>query len=254
MTNAEIQRALVARGYFIGRSGPKKDGVDGLIGDLTTKALKAFQASQGLAQTGMPNALTQAALAAPVPVLTTAQRPGGRIVPADWMPNAKMSRIVVHWTAGAHRASADDRKHYHLLIEGDGDLVRGVPTIDLNGEPNAKKGYAEHTLHCNTGSIGISLCCMMGAMDVPFSRGAAPMTTAQWERLPLALADLCDRYAISVSPQTVLSHAEVQRTLGIRQRGKIDIMWTPGMIKMGDAIAIGNGLRAQVAKIMRSGA
>ena len=52
-----------------------------------------------------------------------------------------MKRIIVHWTAGAHFASDFDRSHYHLRIEGDGYLVRGKPSIALNGASGAKPGY-----------------------------------------------------------------------------------------------------------------
>jgi len=67
-------------------------------------------------------------------------------ISSSWMPPAKMQRIIVHWTAGSHKASELDRAHYHILIQGDGSLVRGIPTIDLNQAP-AKKGYAAHTLN-----------------------------------------------------------------------------------------------------------
>ena len=143
-------------------------------------------------------------------------------ISSSWMPPAKMQRIIVHWTAGGHKASELDRAHYHILIQGDGSLVRGIPTIDLNQAP-AKKGYAAHTLNCNTGSIGVSLCCMAGAVESPFNAGSAPMTKAQWDKLPIVLATLCERYSITPGPKTVLSHAEVQSTLGIKQRGKWDI-------------------------------
>jgi len=253
MTTADIQRALVALGYNIGNTGPKRNGVDGMLGGRTSAALKAFQASRGLAQTGMPNALTLIALAAPVPVLTTSARPLARIVDPAWMPSARVSRVIAHWTAGTHNASANDRAHYHLLIEADGTLVRGIPTIDLNSEPSAKKGYAAHTLGCNTGSIGVSLCCM-GGNDVrenPFNAGRWPMTRVQWDRLAMVIADLCDRYAISVSPQTVLSHAEVQGTLKKPQRGKWDftrLAFDPSVV---GARACGNLLRSNVAALMR---
>ena len=49
------------------------------------------------------------------------------------------------------------------------------------------------------------------------------MTAKHWDVLPAVLADLCQRYGIPVTPKTVLSHAEVQGTLGIKQRGKWDI-------------------------------
>ena len=75
-----------------------------------------------------------------------------------------MARVICHWTAGRHRANGLDRQHYHILIEGDGRLVRGVPTIDLNAEP-VKPGYAAHTRNCNGGSIGVALCGMVGARE-----------------------------------------------------------------------------------------
>ena len=69
----------------------------------------------------------------------------------------------------------------------------------------------------------MSLCCMAGAIESPFNAGKFPMTEAQWDKLPVVLAALCERYSITPSPTTVLSHAEVQTNLGIKQRGKWDI-------------------------------
>lgn len=171
-------------------------------------------------------------------------------IPADWLPPAKLSRIVVHWTAGQHRASDLDRSHYHILIEGDGALVRGRPSIALNAEPRARPGYAAHTLNCNTGSIGVSLCCMALAVEAPFQPGPAPMTRTQWDALPHVLADLCRAYGIAVTPATVLSHAEVQGTLKIQQRGKWDISrlaFDPTVI---GAKACGDIFRAQTANLL----
>jgi N-acetyl-anhydromuramyl-L-alanine amidase AmpD len=172
------------------------------------------------------------------------------IVPLDWMPAAKIERIHVHWTAGQHKASQLDRQHYHILIEGDAALIRGVPSIDLNGLPHAKAGYAAHTLNANTGAIGVSLCCMMNAVESPFSSGPAPMTREQWNMLPRVLADLCRRYGVLVTPKTVLSHAEVQGMLGIKQRGKWDIArlsFDPSVI---GARACGDLFRAATAKLL----
>lgn len=131
-----------------------------------------------------------------------------------------MNRAIVHWTAGTHRASELDRDHYHILIKWHGKLVRGIPSVGMSNARGAKPGYAAHTLNCNTGSIGVSLFCMAGATKNPFKAGSAPMTREQWELLLKALADLCRRYGTSVTPETVLSHAEVQATLGIQQKGK----------------------------------
>lgn len=166
-------------------------------------------------------------------------------MPADWMPWAHMSRIIVHWTAGGNKASATDRRHYHLLIEGDGKLVRGDPSIVLNQAP-AKPGYAAHTLNCNSCSIGVSLCGMAGAVERPFNAGKSPITLKQWASLPEILTALCRRYSIPVTPSTILSPAEVQATLGIAQRGKWDIAILPFDPTLNTAKKVGDSLRAAV--------
>lgn len=245
MDVAEIQRALFARGYELGKGGPSGNGDDGLIGNKTRAALQAFQKGSGLKVTGAIDAATIAALAGGAAPINA---PAGVVDPA-WMPAAKMDRIIVHWTAGPHKATNLDRGHYHLIIQGDGSLVRGNPSIRLNQAP-AQAGYAAHTLNCNSGSIGVSLACMAGAVERPFWAGSAPMTRAQWDRLPNVLADLCRRYGIPVTPRTVLSHAEVQETLGVKQRGKWDISrlaFDPNVI---GAKACGDLFRARTAALL----
>lgn len=169
------------------------------------------------------------------------------MIPADWMPPAKLARVILHWTAGGHKATDFDRKHYHILIEGDGKVVRGFPSINLNSEPKAKKGYAAHTLNCNTGSIGVSLCCMAGAVEKPFNAGQYPLTASQWEAASTVVAELCKRYGIPVTPKTVLSHAEVQANLGIKQRGKWDIAILAFNGNFNTAKKVGDRFRAEVA-------
>lgn len=167
------------------------------------------------------------------------------VIPSGWLPPAKMARVICHWTAGGHKAGAVDREHYHILIEGDGRLVRGDHAIDDNVR-TGDGDYAAHTRGCNTGSIGVSLCCMAGAVEKPFAAGHAPMTMAQWGKLAAVVAQLCDRYGIAVTPRTVLTHAEVQRTLGIKQRGKWDftrLAFDPATV---GAKACGDRLRAEV--------
>lgn len=140
-----------------------------------------------------------------------------------------MARIIVHWTAGTHKASASDREHYHVLVEGDGRIVYGKHPIDANAKP-AREPRASHTKNLNTGSIGVAVCCMKGAKDKPFSSGPFPMTTQQWQVAAEAVAELCARYRIAVTARTVLAHGEVQDTLGVAQLEKWDPMvlpWTP---------------------------
>jgi len=172
-----------------------------------------------------------------------------RALPAEWLPRVKMQRVICHWTAGHHKASDDDKGHYHFLIEDDGDVVRGKPSVDLNTAP-VKPGYAAHTLNCNTGSIGVSLCCMALAVESPFNPGKAPMTKAQWDKLAVVVADLCRTYNIPVTPKTVLSHAKVQVNLGIQQRGKWDFTRLAFAPEVKGAKACGDLLRKAVQELL----
>ncbi|WP_210330833.1 peptidoglycan recognition protein family protein [Mesorhizobium sp. NBSH29] len=172
-------------------------------------------------------------------------------LPSDWMPDVPMKRVVFHWTAGAHSAGSTDRDAYHVLVEGNGRVVRGNPSIALNSG-RVKKGYAAHTLNCNGGAIGVSMCCMGGARENPLDAGRYPLTQAQWDMLALVIAELCKFYRIPVSSRTVLSHAEVEPNLGIRQEGKWDVSCLPFDPSCRGARACGDRMRAQVQAAMGS--
>ncbi len=242
MLALEIQRRLIALGYGLGASGPAKDGVDGVLGEVSQQAILSAL------ETGKP---------APAKPVTPPEPPApsivGSTVPMNWTPAATMRRIIVHWTAGGYSPTEFDRGHYHILIKGDGTLVRGIPSIALNDAGGVKPGYAAHTLGCNTGSIGVSLACMAGAIESPANNGPAPLTRAQWDELPRVLADLCARYGIKVTPTTVLSHAEVQANLGITQRGKWDIARLPFDVTLNTPKKVGDAFRARTAARLGGG-
>lgn len=235
-----LQRRLIALGFPLPQFGADGDfGTESVI--AVGKALDELQAHREYSASRVLSGLG-ASDTGPA----RANLGLGNVVPADWMPEAKMVRIICHWTAGAHKASEFDRGHYHILIEDDGKLVRGIPSIDLNQAPT-KKGYAAHTLNCNTGSIGVSLCCMGGSNEAPFEPGKHPMTRKQWDALTSVVADLSRRYGIKITDKTVLSHAEVQNNLGIQQRGKWDftrLAFDPSIV---GAKACGDKLRAEAS-------
>ncbi|WP_082684413.1 N-acetylmuramoyl-L-alanine amidase [Aureimonas ureilytica] len=170
-------------------------------------------------------------------------------IPKSWLPAATMARVILHWTGGAHVASTLDRQHYHLIVEGDGNLVRGDLPISANQAP-IRGNYAAHTLGCNSGSIGLSLCSMAGATESPFNPGQQPTTAEQWKAGVEIIAELCRTYSIPVTPETVLTHAEVQGNLGIKQRGKWDIARLAFDPAVFGARVVGDRLRREVQAVL----
>jgi N-acetyl-anhydromuramyl-L-alanine amidase AmpD len=156
-----------------------------------------------------------------------------------------LQRIIMHWTAGGRSASGLDKEHYHFIVQQDGAVVSGK----FKPEDNISTGdgkYAAHTLNCNTGSIGVALCGMAGATERPFNAGLHPIRWPQIAVMCSLIAKLCHQYGIPVTRQTVLSHAEVQPTLGIKQKGKWDIAWLPGWTAPIDPGGVGDRLRHDI--------
>ncbi|MDX3929086.1 MAG: peptidoglycan recognition family protein [Shinella sp.] len=228
-----LQQRLIALGFPMPLYGADGDFGAESIGAVH-KALDELEGRRGPVTGNVPKA----------PLITRSTMEQVPAIPVDWMPAAKMDRIICHWTAGANKASSFDGEHYHILIEDDGKLVRGIPSIKLNEAP-VKKGYAAHTLNCNSGSIGVSLCCMGGSTESPFNAGKYPMTQAQWDALTSVIAQLAKRYGIAVTDKTVLSHAEVQNNLGIAQRGKWDFTRLAFDPSIKGAKACGDKMRAE---------
>lgn len=170
-------------------------------------------------------------------------------LPLDWLQPVKMSRVILHWSAGANKASELDKEHYHIIVEGNGNVVRGDHQISDNVN-TADGDYAAHTRGCNTGSIGVSLACMAGAVESPFKAGKYPMTETQWNRAMEVIAHLASFYKIPVTDKTILSHAEVQKNLGIAQAGKWDVSRLPFDSKTIGAKACGDKMRAAVTKLL----
>ena len=171
------------------------------------------------------------------------------IVPKEWKPQADMKRIHVHWTGAAYKANATDKASYHILIEGDGKLVRGDKSIRAN-QRNSGLRQASHTLRANTGAIGVSMCCMHGANENPLDFGDQPMTRTQWDVMIGVVAELAAHYGIPVSPTTILTHSEVQPNLGITQRGKWDINELAFDRTVRGHAAVGNMMRGQISAVL----
>ena len=102
-----------------------------------------------------------------------------------------MKRLILHWSAGAHKVTETDKAHYHFIIDGAGNVCAGRHPVEANENP-IKGKYAAHTLNCNTGSIGVAVAAMAGAVERPFNPGKQPITEAQVDALVRDAVAACE--------------------------------------------------------------
>ncbi|MBL4703247.1 MAG: hypothetical protein JKY54_01920, partial [Flavobacteriales bacterium] len=150
--------------------------------------------------------------------------------------------VIWHWTAGAMGMIDLERHHYNAITDQDRNIYDG------EFRPEAQATYApgraaSHTLNANTHRASVSMDCMAGAKESPFDWGSNPMTWNHVHAMLDQTAQWVEAFDIEVSEWTTLSHAEVQSTLGIKQRNKWDINILPDMDKPGSAHEVGNRLR-----------
>lgn len=155
-----------------------------------------------------------------------------------------MKRIIIHWTAGTNNPCAEDLKHYHYLITGTGEVKTGIYKPEDNENCNDGK-YAAHTGGGNTGSIGVSMCGMAGFKGSPKST-KYPLTAVQCERMFKLCAELCKKYNIPITPDTVLTHYEFgKKHPKTTSYGKIDITFLHPWEKL-STTQIGNFIRSKI--------
>ena len=135
-----------------------------------------------------------------------------------------LKRIVIHWSGGTHSPNSTDLEHYHFLVDGNGEVHNGQYTPEANID--CKDGiYARHTGGGNTGSIGVAMCGMLGFKSKA-NQGNYPLTKIQFEATMKLCAQLCNKYGIEITPDTVTTHYEFNIRNEISS-GKIDIIFIP---------------------------
>lgn len=137
----------------------------------------------------------------------------------------RLRGIVAHWAVSNYKSNAVSEEHYHYIVEGDGTVVKGDHAIEDNFS-TADDDYAAHTKGFNTRVAGISCASMLGATSVT-SYGNYPILEPQFESMCRKIAEIAKKYGVPVTDKTILSHAEVQPNLGIKQNGKWDISVLP---------------------------
>lgn len=156
-----------------------------------------------------------------------------------------MKRIIIHWSAGTYTVSHIDKEHYHFIVDQYGKVHKGDHSVQDN-ESISDGIYAAHTRGANAGAIGVAVAAMADAKG-PGALGKYPITKLQFDGLIKEVKRLRTAYKIGVSRSTILTHAEVEATLGIKQNGKIDIAFgIPGQPGLRTARACGDYIRSLV--------
>lgn len=169
---------------------------------------------------------------------------GGKV--KDTELGVPMKRIIMHWTGGADGVNDLEKDAYHFIVSRDGGITPGKDKVEDNIPPLVEGQYAAHTWKLNSYSIGVALDAMAGATERPFSWGHYPLSTKQVDALCLLVATLSTKHGVPVTPETILTHAEVQPTLGVKQKFKWDITVLPGMTEPQGPRVVGDILREKI--------
>ena len=133
---------------------------------------------------------------------------------------------VWHHDGGNNLPDALADGHYHWTYDNAGGEHAGDNTVEDNF--NVRDGkYAAHTLSANTGRAGLAVLGMHGGSPEYRETGRYPPTVEAFDKMLWRTGKLHARFKVPIARETALSHASVQRVLGIKQRGKWDLSWLP---------------------------
>lgn len=167
----------------------------------------------------------------------------------DLFHDSRIRGIVWHWTASTYEVTPYDLQHYNDVHDYKGNSYDGAAPAFHQANYDWRRGVGvSHTRMMNTGWIGQSVSAMHGAEGWPMDWGEYPLT---WQGIDAMLersAEYAEEYDIPCSKWSMLTHAEVQPTLGVRQRGKWDYVVLPGMDKPIDPVECGDILRERMKK------
>ena len=103
-------------------------------------------------------------------------------------------KIYLHWTAGHYgQYYLND---YHIAIDADGSIYVNHDFDEV----------LAHTYHRNSGAVGITLACCVGATSD--NLGSEPPTNAQIEVMAQVIVAVADGLWLTIDKNHVLTHGE----------------------------------------------
>lgn len=107
-------------------------------------------------------------------------------------------KIYLHWTAGHYQQTFAD---YHINITGDGTIYLMADLDEV----------LSHTWRRNTGAIGITLCCAVGATTNDL--GSEPPTAKQIEVMAQVIDIVASGLWLTINKTYVMTHGEAADNL-----------------------------------------
>jgi hypothetical protein len=155
--------------------------------------------------------------------------------------------IIWHWAASSYTVTDKVLSHYNDGHDHLGNSYDGGARAEHQANYDWRKGVGvSHSRNANTGRIGQAVIAMGNAEGWPLDVGQYPMTWAGIDAMLMRGVDYHYQFDIPITPWSMLTHAEIQPTLGITQNGKWDIRWLPEDAKVTDAREAGDILRARM--------
>jgi len=156
-----------------------------------------------------------------------------------------------HWAASSYAVNEEVLSHYNDGHDHLGNSYDGGARAEHQANYNWRTGVGvSHTKNNNSGIIGQAVIAMGNAEGWPLDVGQYPMTWVGIDAMLMRSIDYHHQFDIPISPWSMLTHAEVQPTLGIAQRGKWDIRWLPNGSTVVDARKAGDILRARMQAML----
>ncbi len=135
-TTADIQRALLALDYDLGKGGPSGKGDDGLWGGMSRRAMLSYQKAQGLKQTGVGDPDTLRRLFPEAVAPTTLPPWYAEIKRRQGLHEVKHRSALMTWLRGDGRTLGDPAK-----LPWCGDAVETAIHLVLPNEPRIVNPY-----------------------------------------------------------------------------------------------------------------
>ena len=110
-------------------------------------------------------------------------------------------KIIMHWTAGWGDSLFPD---YHVSVTTDGKIY-------ISEDSFAER--LEHTWKLNTGTVGVAMCCCVGATTEDL--GEEPPTESQIEVFAQVVAAIADGLWLTINAENVLTHGEAADSLAL---------------------------------------